>query len=73
MLPGELEERKLVRQRLDRRLRAKVPPYPKKLLHSLYASLLRAGFSSAIIRDELFSRTRQPLPEDIEPDLEEGP
>jgi regulatory protein len=65
-LPGEEEERELLRKRLDRRLRGKTPPYAGKLLRALYASLLRAGFPSAIIRDELFSRARQALPDDLE-------
>jgi len=56
VFPAEEDERALVRQRLERRLRDKRPPYPEKLLRSLYAALLRAGFSSAIIRDELFAR-----------------
>lgn len=55
---AEVEERELVRQRIARRLAARRPPYSDKLLRSLYASLLRAGFSSAIIRNELFARAR---------------
>ena len=55
---GEADERELVRQRIARRLERHRPPYSDKLLRSLYASLLRAGFSSAIIRNELFALTR---------------
>ena len=71
--PAEKTERALVRQRLERRLKDRHPPYPQKLLRSLYASLLRAGFASAIIRDELFGRARGQVPEDLaleEPDEE---
>ena len=62
-----------MRQRLERRLKDQRPPYTQKLLRSLYAGLLRAGFSSAIIRDELFGRARGKVPEDFaleEPDEE---
>jgi len=58
VFPAEKDERALVRKRLERRLKDQRPPYPQKLLRSLYASLLRAGFASAIIRDELFGRSR---------------
>ncbi len=68
VLPGEADERRLVRQRLDRRLRGKPRPYSDKVVRSAYASLLRAGFSSAIIRDELFRRTRRGFVED-DPEL----
>lgn len=54
----EEDERLLVRQRIARRLASRRRPYPDKLLRSLYASLLRAGFSSAIIRNELFAHAR---------------
>jgi regulatory protein len=73
VFPEEQDERALVRKRLERRLRGQPPPYPLKLLRSLYASLLRAGFSSAIIRDELFARAHGRLPEGFaleEPDEE---
>jgi SOS response regulatory protein OraA/RecX len=73
VFPEEQDERALVRKRLERRLRGQRPPYPLKLLRSLYAGLLRAGFSSAIIRDELFARAHGKLPEGFaleEPDEE---
>lgn len=71
--PAEKTERLLVRKRLERRLKDQRPPYPQKLLRSLYASLLRAGFASAIIRDELFGRARGQVPEEwaLEPPDEE--
>ncbi|MFQ5696629.1 MAG: regulatory protein RecX, partial [Terriglobia bacterium] len=64
VFPSEENERALVRKRLDRRLRGKRPPYPQRLLRSLYAGLLRAGFSTTIVRDELFRRARETVPED---------
>jgi regulatory protein len=73
VLPAEEDERALLCKRLDRRLRSHKPPYADKLLRSLYASLLRAGFSSAIIRDELFRRTKQSVPEDVAVSDDEGP
>ena len=63
VFPSEKEERVLVRKRLERRLRGKARPFSDKLLRSAYASLLRAGFASAIIRDELFKRTRRTVSE----------
>jgi regulatory protein len=67
VFPSEAEERRLVRQRLERRLRGRPRPYSDKVVRSAYASLLRAGFSSAIIRDELFQRTRRGSTEDDTP------
>ena len=64
IFPGEGDERRLLRQRLERRLRGKPRPYTDKVVRSAYGSLLRAGFSSAIIRDELFKRTRRAFSED---------
>jgi len=72
-LPAEEDELALLCKRLDRRLRNQRPPYPDKLLRSLYASLLRAGFPSAIIRDELFRRTKQSVPEDVVDNEDPGP
>ena len=71
VFPSEKEEQALVRTRLERRLRGKARPYSDKLLRSAYASLLRAGFASAIIRDELFRRTRRALEEDDTPPEDE--
>jgi SOS response regulatory protein OraA/RecX len=72
-LPEEEKERQMVRRRVERRLRGHTPPYSDKLLRSAYASLLRAGFPSAIIRDELFARTKSAVPEDVEASEDEGP
>ena len=67
VFPSEAEERRLIRQRLERRLRGKPRPYSDKVVRSAYGSLLRAGFASAIIRDELFKRTRRAPSEDNTP------
>jgi regulatory protein len=67
VFPDEAVERRFLRQRLERRLRGKPHPYTDKVVRSAYSSLLRAGFSSAIIRDELFKRTRRGLTEDDTP------
>ncbi len=67
VFPSEREERELIRKRLERRLRGKPRPHSDKLLRSIYASLLRAGFASAIIRDELFRRTRRAFEEGSTP------
>ena len=56
IFPTPREELALVRQRIEKRLARAQPPFTQKLLRSLYGSLLRAGFPSAIIRDELFQR-----------------
>lgn len=72
VFPEEEQQRPLVRKRIARRLQGKKRPYPQRLLRSVYASLLRAGFPSAIIRDELFTRARQALPDDLEAGEEES-
>ena len=71
VLPSEKDERRLARKRIERRLRSQKRPYSEKLLRSLYASLLRAGFPSAIIRDELFRRGKRRLAEEFEPEEDE--
>ncbi len=53
VFPAERDEVALLRARLTRRLRRYPRPYTEKVLRSAYRSLLRAGFSSAIIRREL--------------------
>ncbi|MFQ5817302.1 MAG: regulatory protein RecX [Terriglobia bacterium] len=73
VFPAERDEAALVRARLERRLRSHRPPYPKKVLRSAYRSLLRAGFSSAIILRELRRPEvsgRQPLEEPFPPEAE---
>ncbi|MBI4466921.1 MAG: regulatory protein RecX [Acidobacteria bacterium] len=71
VFPGERDERVLVRKRIEKRLKGQRPPYPERLLRSLYASLLRAGFPSAIIRDELLGRARGRLPDELALDEDE--
>jgi len=66
VFPEEEQQRPLVRQRIARRLQGKKRPYSQRLLRSVYAGLLRAGFPSAIIRDELFAQARQALADDLE-------
>jgi len=53
VFPEEIDEVALVRARLARRLRGKERPYAEKAFRAAYQSLLRAGFSSAIIWREL--------------------
>ena len=74
VFPTDRDEAILVRARLERRLRRSPHPYPKKVLESAYRSLLRAGFSSAIILHELRSRQRrdQPLDDTLAPQKEDS-
>ena len=65
----QTDEATLVRQRIQRKLRASRGEIDDKKLASLYRSLLRSGFSADIIRRELKSVTREELPE-VEPDPE---
>ena len=62
------DEAALVRQRIERKLRASRGPdtrkkFSEQKLASLYRSLLRSGFSSDVIRRELRSLTREDLPD----------
>ena len=54
---AELDEATLVRQRLARRLRHLSGTLDDRKLASLYRSLLRAGFSSDVVRRELRALT----------------
>ena len=73
VFPQEGDERTLVRQRIEKRLEREKKPYDMKLFRSLYASLLRAGFPSAIILDELFARIGRGAAAQFErPEEEEG-
>jgi regulatory protein len=68
----ETDEKTLVRQQLQRRLKHFRGPLDQRRLASLYRSLLRAGFSSDIIRDELRSLAKQDVADLVEPtNLEE--
>ena len=58
----EHDEASLVRQRIDKKLRALRGEIDDKKLASLYRSLLRAGFSADVVRRELKAITREELP-----------
>ena len=61
----EVNEAALLRKRIERRLRTLRGPLDQRKLASLYASLLRAGFSADAIRRELrtVSKRADTLPE----------
>ena len=63
------DESSLVRQRIERKLRASRGEIDDKKLASLYRNLLRSGFSADVIRRELRSLTREDVPE-VETDTE---
>ncbi len=70
----ETDEGAMVRQRIERKLRSYRGPHTSKKtderkMASVYRSLLRAGFSSDVIRRELRSITREEVPE-VETELE---
>jgi regulatory protein len=70
---SETDASALVRLRIQRKLRSNRGPktgekIDDKKIASLYASLLRAGFPSEIIRRELKSLTREEVPEVDPPD-----
>ncbi len=70
----ETDERAVVRQRIERKLRSYRGPDTRKKIDekkmaSIYRSLLRAGFSTDVIRRELHAVTREDVPEvDAAPD-----
>lgn len=69
---AETDEATLVRSRIERRLRQSKAPLDEKKRASLYRNLLRAGFSSDVIRAELRAATKAATnaPDDAElPDL----
>jgi len=57
------DEASLVRQRIERKLRASRGEISENKVASLYRSLLRSGFSADVIRRELRSLTREDVPE----------
>ena len=65
-VPDRHIEAALVRQRIERKLRASRGEIDDRKLASLYRSLLRAGFSPDAIRTELRSIT-QAAPDEFEP------
>lgn len=60
---AETDEASLVRARLKRKLAQLRGPIDEKKLASLYRTLIRAGFSSDVIRSELRLVTRGDVPE----------
>jgi len=60
---AETDEAALVRARLKRKLAVARAPLDQRKIASLYASLLRAGFSSDVIRAELKRATKGDAPE----------
>jgi regulatory protein len=65
---AETDERALVRKRIERKLKLLRGPLDQRLLASLYASLLRAGFPADLIRQELRAAkiNAAALPEEVE-------
>jgi regulatory protein len=57
----------MVRQRIERKLRSFRGEIDEKKMASIYGSLLRAGFSSDVVRRELKALVREELPE-VEPE-----
>ncbi len=65
---SESSENKLVRARLERRIKSMRAPLDDRRVASLYRSLLRAGFSADTIRRELKALLKEPVefpPSDI--------
>ncbi len=65
----QTDEATLIRQRIERKLRASRGEIDDRKLASLYRSLRRSGFSADVIRRELRSITREEVPE-TEADVE---
>ena len=63
---AETDESSLIRARLKRRLAHVRGPLDQRKIASLYASLLRAGFSTDIIRTEIRAATRASTSESAE-------
>ena len=57
------DESAMVRQRIERELRSYRGEIDEKKMASIYGSLLRAGFSSDVVRRELKKITREDVPE----------
>jgi regulatory protein len=65
------DERATVRAKIERKLRLLRGEIDEKKTASLYRSLLRAGFSSDLVRTELRAATREEVPEVEASELEE--
>ena len=61
------DEGAMVRQRIERKLRSYRGEIDEKKMASIYGSLLRAGFSSDVVRRELKAVVKEEVPE-IEPE-----
>jgi regulatory protein len=59
----ESDEAAIVRQRLERKLRSFRGEINENKIASMYRSLLRAGFSADVVRNELKAITREEVPE----------
>jgi regulatory protein len=59
----ETDERAMVRQRIERKLRSYRGEIDEKKMASIYGSLLRAGFSADVVRQELKAVTREDVPD----------
>jgi regulatory protein len=57
------DEAVMVRQRIERKLRSYRGEIDEKKMASIYASLLRAGFSADVVRRELKALTKEEVPE----------
>jgi regulatory protein len=69
----EADEPALVRKRIERKLKLYRGEIDERKLASIYSSLLRAGFSSDVIRRELRAMTREDVPEIAETPSVEDP
>jgi len=65
----DTDEGAMVRQRIERKLRAYRGEIDEKKMASIYGSLLRAGFSADVVRRELKALTREDVP-DVEAPLQ---
>jgi regulatory protein len=57
------DEAAVVRQRIKRKLRSYRGEIDEKKMASMYGSLLRAGFSTDVVRRELKATTKEEMPE----------
>ena len=57
------DERAMVRQRIERKLRSYRGEIDEKKMASLHGSLLRAGFPADVVRRELKALTQEEIPE----------
>ena len=65
----DTDESAMVRQRIERKLRSYRGEIDERKMASIYGSLLRAGFSSDVVRRELKRATKEDVPE-VEDEVE---